>query len=99
MLEEHKYVDYDEAGEPKSTRIFRYTYTPMSIEVSAIEDIANDSNLSVNGLEISCPGQLIRIYAINGILISATADNATLPSAPGVYIVKAANAVRKIAIR
>ena len=99
LLEEHKYVDYDEAGEPKSTRIFRYTYTPMSIEVSAIEDIANDSNLSVNGLEISCPGQLIRIYAINGILISATADNATLPSAPGVYIVKAANAVRKIAIR
>lgn len=101
LLEEIKEVSLDKDGKEEYSNISRYTYSNFSIETSDIETITTkgDDILIINGRNISAPGKAISVYNLNGISISSTIDSAELPSLPGIYIVKAGNITRKVAVK
>ncbi len=82
-----------------SLTIARYTYTEFTI--SGINDTTADidSAITISGRTVNAPGQTIRIYTTGGILLSVTTDTAVLPDAAGLYIVKAGDYARKVAVR
>ena len=82
-----------------SLTIARYTYTEFTI--SGINDTTADidSAITISGRTVNAQGQTIRIYTTGGILLSVTADTAVLPDAAGLYIVKAGDYARKVAVR
>lgn len=101
LLEEIKEVSLDKDGKEEYSNISRYTYSNFSIETSDIETITTKGEdiLIINGRNISAPGKAISVYNLNGISISSTIDSAELPSLPGIYIVKAGNITRKVAVK
>lgn len=84
--------------EPGGAGTERYTYEKFSIEpFTGVDDVMNgDSKMVIDGNNVEAIGQTINIYSMNGVLVSSSRDRAILPSAAGVYVVKAGNAVCKV---
>lgn len=101
LLSEKKEVSFDEDGKEIWSNIYHYTYSTFNIETSEITDIVKDDNsgIIIDGLNVSAAGEIISVFNIKGQLISRESEATTLPSVPGIYIIKAGNCTHKIAIR
>ncbi len=103
LAEEKNTAIYTPGGEeePGGAGTERYTYEKFSIEpFTGVEEIVNDgSEMVIDGPNVEAAGQTISIYSVNGVLVSLSRDSAVLPSASGIYIVKAGNAVRKVVVK
>lgn len=101
LLSEKKEARFDEDGKEIWSHVYRYTYSTFNIETSEITDIVKDDNsgIIIDGLNVSAAGEIISVFNIKGQLISRESEATTLPSVPGIYIIKAGNSTHKIAIR
>jgi len=100
LLAEEKHVAYTESGEVEWMNIFRYTYTDFTI-VSGISAVVeeNGTTLTVEGLNVSAPGETIVVYSINGMVVVCSQDKVRLPDQAGDYVVKAGTIVRKVVVK
>lgn len=100
LLERSQYKKYDADGTVSDGGCYLYTYTPFTIHTMGIgEALADRETLTVAGRMATAPGCRIDVYNAAGMLVASGRDSLKLPAAPGVYIVKAGTATRKVALR
>ncbi len=100
MLAEEKEVAYTESGEVEWMDIYCYTYTDFTI-ISGITAVVeeNGTTLTVEGLNVSAPGETIVVYNINGMVVACSQDKVCLPEQAGDYVIKAGTIVRKVVVK
>lgn len=101
LLAEKNVAYLDENGQTTSSETYRYNYTRFTVQPAAVDESLADAAdaLTIVGGEAVAPGQAISVYTTGGILVATAADRVALPTAAGVYVVKAAGAAVKVAVR